>query len=287
MINWPENIISDIARRKCVLVLGAGVSKNSSNSKNERPKDWKEVLLHGAGKTNKKKLITGLVKVGDLLTACEILKKVLGRDKFNEFIRNEYQTPKFPACEIHKYVYDLDSRIVATPNFDKIFDVYADHVSKGNINIKTYYDDDIADCIRRLEPTILKIHGTITTPDKLIFSRKDYSKARTGFRDFYSILEALIITHTFIFIGCGISDPDIRLLLEDNGNKFRFARNHYIVTPKNANKKEVLDIVEETMNLTPILYDSKNNHSILTESLRVLVDRVELKRQEFADKMNW
>ena len=29
MISWPEELVTDIARRKCVLYLGSGVSANS------------------------------------------------------------------------------------------------------------------------------------------------------------------------------------------------------------------------------------------------------------------
>ncbi|MCL8034387.1 SIR2 family protein, partial [Pseudomonas aeruginosa] len=65
------------------------------------------------------------------------------------------------------------------------------------------------------EPLIIKIHGSVDSTDKLIFTRKDYSEARTKYRNFYQIIEALSLTHTFIFIGCGTNDPDIRLLLED------------------------------------------------------------------------
>lgn len=75
MINWPNDLISDIARRKSVLVIGAGVSKNSTNQVGLRPKDWKEFLVNAseilAGKTE----INRQIKSGDFLTACELIKK--------------------------------------------------------------------------------------------------------------------------------------------------------------------------------------------------------------------
>ena len=54
MINWPNHLIEDIARRKCVLVLGAGISKNSKNEHDVRPKDWKEFLIEAYGNLEKK-----------------------------------------------------------------------------------------------------------------------------------------------------------------------------------------------------------------------------------------
>ena len=40
MINWPEDVVEDIARRRCVLYLGSGVSANSVNEKGETPATW-------------------------------------------------------------------------------------------------------------------------------------------------------------------------------------------------------------------------------------------------------
>jgi hypothetical protein len=287
MINWHKDIIEDIARRKSVIFIGAGVSKNASNGTGSRPKDWKEFLTYASTKTAKKRLIDSLIKNADFLTACEIIRQDLGRDDFNSLVRSEFQIPQFQPADIHKYIFNLDSRIIATPNFDKIYDVYAEHASNGNVNIKAYYDDDIADVIRRTEPVILKVHGTITTPDKLIFSRKDYSKARTDSRSFYQVLDALSITHTFVFIGCGPHDPDVRLLLEDYNYRFRFNKKHFIVSPRNATKQDVLSIMEDTMSLKTLLYDPKNNHIELTDSLKKLVELVDARRQELAETMKW
>lgn len=47
MIDWPERLVEDIARRRCVLFLGSGVSANSVNKEGERPKTWTEVLKNG------------------------------------------------------------------------------------------------------------------------------------------------------------------------------------------------------------------------------------------------
>lgn len=287
MINWHKDIIEDIARRKAVIFIGAGVSKNSANATGLRPKDWQEFLIYASAQTSKKSLVDRLIRNADYLTACELIRKDLGRDDFNTLVRTEFLTPKFASAEIHKHIFNLDSRIVATPNFDKIYDVYAENASNGTISTKTYYDDDIADLIRRPEPLILKIHGTISAADKLIFSRKDYSKARTEFRNFYLVLDALAITHTFIFIGCGPHDPDIRMLLEDYNYRFLMNKRHFIISPKNATKQDVLTIIEDTMNLKTIVYDPKNHHAELTDSLGELVKLVDAKRQELADTMKW
>lgn len=287
MINWPNDLISDIARRKSVLVIGAGVSKNSTNQAGLRPKDWKEFLVNASESLVGKAEINRQIKSGDFLTACELIKKELGRDNFNTLIKDEFLNPRFTPADIHQHIYNLDSRIVITPNFDKIYDTYANTTSQGSIIIKKFTDEDIVDCIRRPEPLIIKIHGTVDNTDNLIFTRKDYSEARTKYRNFYSIIEALSLTHTFIFIGCGTNDPDIRLLLEDFTFKFPLSKKHHIIMPKKALNIKVKEIVKETMSLNILEYDSSNYHKLLTDSLEELVSLVESKRQKIANTQSW
>lgn len=287
MINWPVNLVSDIARRRCVLVLGAGVSKNSTNAAGIRPKDWKEFLIESSKDLASKTEINRQIKSGDFLTACELVKKELGRDDFNTLIKDEFLIPRFNHALIHEHIYNLDSRIVITPNFDKIYDTYATTISQGSTVIKKFTDEDIVDCLRRVEPLIIKIHGSVDATDNLIFTRKDYSEARTKYRNFYQIIEALSLTYTFVFIGCGTNDPDIRLLLEDFTFKYPLNKQHYIVMPKNALNNKVKEIIKETMSLKILEYDSNNYHKLLTDSLEELVTKVDLKRQEIATLQSW
>ena len=158
----------------------------------------------------------------------------------------------------------MDSRIVITPNFDHIYDDHAGTQTGGTISVKSYYDDDVAEVIRRGDRLILKMHGTISTPNNLIFSRNDYAKARIEHAHFYKILEALAITHTFLFLGAGINDPDIRLLLEDYAFRFRYSRKHYFILPKSALTEEEKEIMETGI----YLYDTYDDSQTFAEKLR-------------------
>ncbi len=287
MIHWPDSLVEDIARRKCVLVLGSGVSKNSTNAEGKRPKDWHEFLLSASENINGKTEIRKQIKSGDYLTACELIKKELGRDDYNTLVRTEFLTPAFQPARIHEHIFNLDSRLVITPNFDKIYDTYANTASHGNFIVKKYTETDIADSIRRPEPLIIKIHGSVESPDELIFTRKDYSEARTKYRDFYHLIDALSVTHTFVFLGCGTNDPDIRLILEDYSFRFAKNRKHFIVMSKNAVHAKVREIISETMSLKPLLYDPKDHHKLLADYLEDLVKEVELKREDLANTRKW
>ncbi len=287
MIRWPGKLISDLARRRTVVFLGAGISLNSTNPAGQRPKTWLAFLELAAEPLSPSRHIKSLFKEKDYLTACEVIKNALGRDTFNERLRDEFLTPRFQHARIHEAIFELDSRIVATPNFDKIYETYANHAAGGSIVIKHHYDPDIAEAIRGTARLILKVHGTIDSPERMIFTRKEYAEARGKFRSFYSLLEALALTHTFLFLGCGVNDPDLRLLLEDTFFRHPGLHPHLFVLPTKTVHPAVRIVLEETMNLRILTYSPANNHRELGESIENLVEMVEDERDALRNNGNW
>ncbi|MBR5984030.1 MAG: SIR2 family protein [Bacteroidales bacterium] len=291
MINWPSSLIKDIARRNCVLYLGSGVSHNSQNANGEHPMTWLEFLKNSINNPNlstkQKREISNKIKVSDYLMACELFRRYVGRDVFNDIVKDAFQKPRYKEADIHHQIFKLDSRIVVTPNFDRIYDTYSSSESKSTIVIKHYYDTDIANFIRDSDRIILKIHGCISKPDKMIFSQVDYAKARNDHSDFYQILNALIITQTFVFLGAGLNDPDIRLLLENYSFQYKWSRKHFFVIPKNQLSETERKIYEDSLNISFILYNPSDNHKELTDSLKELVEKVEAKRTEIAESQDW
>jgi SIR2-like domain len=287
VIAWPADLTSDVARRRCVVFLGAGISQNSQNSSGRSPKTWHAFLEGACQSISKAQHIKRLIRENDLLTACELVKKNLGTDTFNSLLIEEYLSPGYQPASIHDTIFNLDSRIVATPNFDKIYETYANHKANGSIRVKHQYDRDVAEAIRRSDRLVLKIHGTIDTPNQMVFTRAEYAEARSTYSEFYRVLEALALTHTFLFLGCGFNDPDIRLLLEDVFFRHRNARPHVFASPSGSVHRDVVDIIQATMNVTVLEYSPSGVHAELKRSLEELVKAVDLEREGVQKSMNW
>ncbi len=287
MIIWPQQLIKDVARRRSVIFLGAGISRNSTNTMGRIPKTWETFLRDACASVNPNAHIRKLLNQKDYLTACEVIKDRLRRDDFIQLVRDEFLTPGYQYAPIHEYIFRLDSRIVATPNFDKIYEVYANHAANASIVVKHHFDPDVTDAIREDGRLVLKIHGSIDSPDRMIFTRSEYAKARNKYRLFYQVLDALAMTHTFVFLGCGVSDPDVALLLEDAFFRHPSSRSHVLVIPKGSLHADVIRIVEDTMNLKVILYSPKDNHAELTASLNELGNQVETMRDDLKTSGNW
>lgn len=291
MISWPDTLVKDIARRRCVIYLGAGVSHNSKNADGAHPMTWPEFLKNSMKNPilsqDQKDEMKAKIDSSDYLMACELFRQYVGRERFNDVVKDAFQKPQFTHATIHECIFKLDSRIVVTPNFDKIYDTYSASASHSTIDVKHYYDEDVASCIRKPDRIVLKIHGCISNPDKMIFSQVDYARARNEYSSFYQILNALIITQTFVFLGVGLNDPDIRLLLENYSFQFQWSRKHFFVIPKDQLSDVERKIYEESLNIQFILYDPSDNHKELTESLSELVNQVESSREDIATKQDW
>ncbi|QDS36968.1 SIR2 family protein [Brevibacillus brevis] len=288
MITWPRNLVNDIARRKTVVFLGSGISRNSVNREGLRPPTWEGFLRMALDRVeNDRGDIERFIKEKDYLTACEIIFNKLGKVAFNDLAVDIFQRPGFESHGIHESIFKLDSRIVATPNVDKIYDTYANTVSRATVAVKNYYDSDLANKIRSQDYIIVKVHGTIEAPDGMIFTRRQYTEARYRNASFYQILSALALTHTFVFLGCGLNDPDIRLILESYTFTHPNCRPHYFVTSSDNITNDFKKTISENLSLEMLTYSSQNEHRELSISLANLVLLVEEEREEIASKLNW
>ena len=290
-MDWPNTLVSDIARRRCVLVLGSGISRQSQNQAGVRPKMWFEFLEAGRdlvpGAQAVRDRISRLMRDGDLLTACEVIKNKIGDAAFRELVRTQYLTPAFAPAAIHDSIIGLDCRITATPNFDKIYESRINHLQNGSVAVKPYYDTDLADVIRGMHRVVVKIHGSVDRPADMIFTRTEYARARGQHRAFYDILRSLIATNTFLFLGCGLNDPDIRLLLEDYAFHYEFSRPHYFVLPERQVHSDFIPTYESSLNIKILEYDPQHNHAALQPAINDLVGLVDADRITLAGTLQW
>lgn len=293
MISWPDKLIDSLARRKCVIFIGSGVSANSKNEGGVSPKTWEDLLATMKDKiTNDKikKEIDKLISEKNYLTACGILTHELKTHDYIDTLEKEFSEPHFNHAKIHEFILNLDSRIIITPNFDSIYDTYARSTMHGDVKIKTHKEhDDILDSIRTNKYLIIKMHGTIESPKDLIFSQQQYAEARIKYNFFYNIISALALTHTFLFIGCGQNDPDIKMIFEDNYFKYKCSHPHYFIRAKKRTRGTDVTgtIFSNLLNLEFLEYTAAKDHSKLTDSLEQLVDLTAQKRLLLASTVGW
>lgn len=135
--------------------------------------------------------------------------------------------------------------------------------------------------------SLLNVDGVVGA-HYIVFTHGQYSRVRNDHAAFYRMLDALLLTHTFIFLGCGISDPDIQLVLENLNCSFPGCRPHYMVIPANNLSEDELNCIANNRNLEFLTYENPDgSHSQLLESLIDLDKTVAEKRQEIAGLISW
>uniref|UniRef100_UPI0035B67272 SIR2 family NAD-dependent protein deacylase n=1 Tax=Yunchengibacter salinarum TaxID=3133399 RepID=UPI0035B67272 len=197
-------------------------------------------------------------------------------DDWVPFLREEFLTPNYNPSTLHKKIFDLNQRIVISLNFDEIYEKYARNITDQNISVKKYNETDSYQFLRDDNYYIIKAHGDINEPNNIIFTKKDYSESRVKYSHFYDVLDACFLSHTLLFIGCGIDDPDFNLILENQNFKYPEAQSHYLFAPQ-ATHQDMQDSLKKNRNIKCITYKSRNNHKELEYLIDDMVFEIENK----------
>ena len=287
MVDWPKHLIESIARRKAVIIIGSGVSANCVDAQGNRPPTWSEFLERAAERLPKRTCsqIRPAIRGGNYLHACEYLKNAHGQ-AWTALLKEFFHDPQYKPSEIHRHIFDLDARIAISLNFDIIYDRYAMSNADGTYFVKNYYDDDLGQIIGGSDRYLIKAHGSIDAPGRLIFTLQDYARARNFNGSFYKILDAILILNTVIMVGCGLNDPDIQSIFENN--RFLFdSHSHYMILPSGMHERQRM-LFEESRGIKILEYKRKGtDHTALTTALGELVSLVEARREQLAREFDW
>lgn len=141
--------------------------------------------------------------------------------------------------------------------------------TNSTTRISSYCDADTSQIMRGDYRGILKIHGTIDQPTKTVFTREEYSKMRNEHGPLQALIDALFLTHTFIVLGCSLSDPDLRLFLENHSMRHPSAPVHYMTTPSSEIPAAMDGLIKKNFNLRIVRYDDSGGHHALTSSVAI------------------
>lgn len=274
-INWPDALVAEIAAQRCVFFLGAGVSASASTSAGRRPKVWKTFIEDACSRVRTKAnrdRIKRLVSERKLLLALQAIKHEIGEPDFQALLNSEFFDPAYRPSELHEVIQKIDSRIVITTNFDKIYENYCASFP-SSYKIIHYYSGSLFDEIRSDNRLIIKAHGSVDDVHKMIFTRADYHQAKREHSSFYRLLEAIFLTNTVVFLGCGLDDPDVLLVLEDVRVVSASRKSHYVLIPKTVYDKYQIASWKETYNVEALTYNLPYEN--LIEELKALFARVE------------
>ena len=134
-----------------------------------------------------------------------------GKAKVVEQLRTILHIGKINVSPTHLAFADLPFDIIITTNFDFLLEMAYEQRSRQYIPIlgedqlsisKLSSDNNIT--------TILKIHGDLNHPNKMVITEEDYDSYITNHPLMSTYIANLLITRTPLFIGYSLDDPDFR-----------------------------------------------------------------------------
>ena len=255
MITWPENLIEELAYKRALLVLGSGVSATSQNDEGLSPKTWSKFLEDAKSLMENKNcevtFVDKMIAEKNYLMALQTIYADCDSGVYSDFLKKEFTRPKFQPSPVHQAIKEIDSKIVITTNFDKIYDNLC--AEDGFVICDHKDTQKIISNIKSPENVIIKAHGSIDDVNSIIFTGEQYYNSKRKYPEFYKLLEALFLTHTVIFLGYSLSDPDINLILENIINSSSETNPHYVVV-KEGISKQIREHWKRTYNISCLEY---------------------------------
>lgn len=236
MMDWPQSLVGELASRRCIIFLGSGASAGcvSSDGKSSPPtwSNFLENLKNQLPASFDKATIDDLMAKEKFLDAAEIILSNMSPADFTHIIRELFVQPRFAPSKVHEAILDIDPKIIITTNYDDIYDTFCrSGMAKDGYNVCRYYDHHLVTDLRSPVRIVVKAHGCISDPSKIVLSRSQYFRGRQGYGSFFNVLDSLFLTNTILFIGYSLSDPDIQLVLENANIAAPSAHPHYALVP--------------------------------------------------------
>ena len=219
MIEIPPGLREAIKADELVLFVGAGLSWNFKNKKNETLEGWTKMASSITSHLKEKHRITEDVKQScDKKEPIDALKEIedsgVNKGIVGEFVKDYFSLGEGNDYSLQQKLFELSTKIITT-NYDTALEKAVPQLQE----IKAYRGKDYELNRLKKDPIFLfKLHGCIEHIDSMVLFPSDYeklynSKGRDAEHALYA-LRNLIFNKTFLFIGMGLGDPQINSFLK-------------------------------------------------------------------------
>lgn len=201
---FPKQLLDDINKGKCIPIIGAGFSKNAVLGSGSIP------LWNDIGKLFAAEL--DLDYDGNPIDIISNYVHKYKRSVLVEKLREMLHINEAKPGKAHISFANLYFKIILTTNFDnlleKSFEILKKpyHVITSEYQLASNYSDKAT--------LIIKMHGDLNHPNKLVTTEKDYDLYFENNPLMTTYITGLLINRTPLFIGYSMNDPDLRQLIK-------------------------------------------------------------------------
>lgn len=202
----------------------------------------------------------------------ETLYSQWGEARVVDFLKRELLGSNRPVTpgSVDDLLASLPARLYLTTNFDG--KIEAALASRGvYCQVLRNTPEDFSKVTSELKDAVIKLHGDLERPSSLVLNTTQYRKFKTApeYLYFRQKLKTIFDQYPVLIVGYSITDPDIKLILEEIRETFHPSRPVYAFFPKlPPGEKEAL---HRDLNIFAITYsDDPDDHSHLKGALRTV-----------------
>ena len=236
MVNIPTGLREAIQADELVLFVGAGLSWNFKNKKNETLEGWTKMASSITSYLCDNDHIPENLKqacdtLGEIKTLEILEEREIGRREVGEFVKDYFTLGEGNDFSLHQKLFELSTKIITT-NYDRAFEIAVPQLQSQ----KAYKGKDYElNGLKKDSVFLFKLHGCIEHLDSMVLFPSDYGKLYNSNRreaeHTLSALRNLIFNKTFLFIGTGLGDPQINSFFEEiKIIQGPYNQKHYIIT---------------------------------------------------------
>ena len=211
---FPQPLLDDLVEGRWLPIVGAGFSRNAVVPAGKQMPLWDDLGRGFARDLADYPYSTPL----DAMSAFE---HEFSRARLVERLSDLLLVNDAQPGSAHNAFCALSFDIVCTTNLDFLLE--RQYIQTGRYCRPVIDEYQLA--INQPTPTtLLKVHGDVHHPDRLVVTEADYDNFLTSYPLFATFLSSLLITRTAVLIGYSLDDPDFRQLWQVIGDRLGSTR---------------------------------------------------------------
>jgi hypothetical protein len=201
---FPKPLLDDLVNGRWLPVIGAGMSLNAVLQAPAKMPLWSDLSRQFAEEL-------GDYSPTGVLDAISAYEHEFGRARLIERLADLLHLDKAQPGAAHKEFCSLPFDIVCTTNFDFLLEKQYDRERQDSRAVHPVVDEDqLSVNIGNAGTLLLKLHGDIRHPKRLVVTEADYDGFLTNYPLIATYLSNQLITKTAVFVGYSLDDPDFR-----------------------------------------------------------------------------
>lgn len=218
---FPQPLKESIIQNRCLPIIGSGFSLNAEIPEGKRMLAWEAL---GRAFANE---MPGYV-YSNTIDAISAYEHAYSRPVMSEKMKDFLLSGQIRPASTHEAFCRLQFDIVCTTNFDHLLEDGYRKISKPCRAIIS--ESQLSVAPMKDELTLLKFHGDIDHPDRMVATEEDYDKFLDLNPMLATYLSNLLITRTPLFIGYSLDDDDFRQIWQVIKSRLgRMTRQGYVI----------------------------------------------------------